>query len=86
MKPEQEKLLNRVQMAARSDLAKLVYEREQRIVDRLVAAHRAGTITADQSLGLIAAISELRFMATDAVQDYMKAEDQFAQLQAGAQS
>ena len=86
MKPEAEKRLNRVQMAARSGLAKLVYERELRIIDRLVSEYRGGTIKSEQLFGAIAAISELRFMATDAAHDYMQAEEEFSQLQAGAQN
>lgn len=84
MNETQEKRLNRVQMAARSDLAKLVYERECRIVDRLVSAYRGGTLKPEDILGGIAAISELRFMATDAMHDYMHAEDELSNLTAGA--
>lgn len=86
MTPESEKRLTRVQMAARSGLAKLVYERELSIINRLVAAYRGGTVNSEQLFGGIAAISELRHMAVDAEHDYMKAEDEMNQLQAGAQN
>lgn len=82
----QEQRLNRVQMAARSDLAKLVFERERRIVDRLVANYRGGTLKSEDILGGIAAISELRQMANDAMHDYMQAEDEMSNLIAGAQN
>lgn len=80
----QEQRLNRVQMAARSDLAKLVMEREQRIINRLVGSYRGGTLKPEEILGGIAAISELRQMATDAMHDYMQAEDDMSKLTAGA--
>lgn len=84
MIPSQEQRLNRVQMAARSDLAKLVHERECRIIDRLVANYRGGVLKSEDILGGIAAISELRHMATDAQHDYMRAEEELPNITAGA--
>lgn len=81
-----EERLRKVQAAARADLQHLVNERETRIINKLVASYRGGTLTDAELHGGIAAISELRHMQQDAEHNYMNAESVFDQLQAGAQN
>jgi len=76
--------LNKVQAAARAGLARLVADRESRIISRLVAAYRGGTLKNEDLWGGIASISELRHMSAESDHDYMQAESALSNHTAGA--
>lgn len=75
MNSASEARFKRVQEAARSGLNKRMYEREQKILDRIVLEYRSGTITSEKLYGAIAAISELRSIVIEANTDLMQAQD-----------
>lgn len=75
MNPRTEERFKRVQDAAKSSLSRRMYEREQKIISRIVMEYRSDTITSEKLFGAVAAISELRSIVTEVDQDLMQASD-----------
>lgn len=84
MNPRTERLANRVQAAARSDLARRMAERELMVINKIVLAYRSQTLTSEQLWGAVAAIAELRSVASEAERDLMSATEDSSQYRAGA--
>lgn len=75
-----ERRFQRVQGDTKAHLAQRMAEREQLIISKLVMAFRAATITSNDLYGGIAAIAELRSIASETERDLMQASDDAEQL------
>ena len=80
MEPDQEQRLSRVQQSTKLNLAQRMADREQTIIAKLVSHYRAGKLDANALFGGIAAISELRAIASEAEHDTVLSEQYFENL------